>query len=399
MSPFSVPYHYPPTPKQWIVPPSQPKMSTSDVEIALLLLYLCVSEPYASPDRSVKTENCRWKWTRGKGGYDCHTGDDFHSAGDLGEISFQHLHPTLIPLFPPVCEGRRPGDGEEGVYDSVDQDGQVLLAGITKLQKGDRTKNVNFTLALQEWNHGRFNRAFPYGAPCLAWKSWGLRRKVTLNLSWIVLAISFSLFQLLWMLSCCSTRALVFGVLTEMMKQEALQPGFHGFTELVILKVNNLFEPQSYFISSIDNQGTYSSYGCRCCKLTRTRRRMSWELQKLVPPPWLGFSPLRWWSGCSTPLLRRATSLSTKLPSRCWRSLWSVRLPILLSPICLSWCQDFWRCIQLLPHSAIFQDVQNIHTFLLQAYDNVESSVRKAAVFCIVSLHQLVIQNQILLLL
>ena len=48
---------------------------------------------------------------------------------------------------------------------------------------------------------------------------------------------------------------------------------------------------------------------------------------------------------------------------------------------------------------AIFQDVQNIHTFLLQAYDNVESSVRKAAVFCIVSLHQLVIQNQILLLL
>ena len=37
-----------------------------------------------------------------------------------------------------------------------------------------------------------------------------------------------------------STRALVFGVLTEMMKQEALQPGFHGFTELVILKVNPL---------------------------------------------------------------------------------------------------------------------------------------------------------------
>merc|ERR1719264_684025 len=34
-----------------------------------------------------------------------------------------------------------------------------------------------------------------------------------------------------------STRSLVFGVLTEMMKQEALQPGFHGFTELVILKV------------------------------------------------------------------------------------------------------------------------------------------------------------------
>ena len=75
---------------------------------------------------------------------------------------------TNSSYFPPVCEGRRPGYGEEGVYDPVDQDGQVLLAGITKLQKGDRTKNVNFTLALQEWNHGRFNRAFPYGAPCLA---------------------------------------------------------------------------------------------------------------------------------------------------------------------------------------------------------------------------------------
>ena len=44
------------------------------------------------------------------------------------------------------------------------------------------------------------------------------------------------------MSSCFSTRALVFGVLTEMMKQEALQPGFHGFTELVILKVINHFE-------------------------------------------------------------------------------------------------------------------------------------------------------------
>ena len=92
---------------------------------------------------------------------------------------------------------------------------------------------------MQEWNHRRFNRAFPYGAPGLTWKSWGLRRKVNLNLYQTVLAsvISILVFLLLWMSSCCSTRALVFGVLTEMMKQEALQPGFHGFTELVILKV------------------------------------------------------------------------------------------------------------------------------------------------------------------
>ena len=46
-------------PMQCIVPLSQPKTSTADVEITLLLLYLCVSEPYASPDISAKTENCR----------------------------------------------------------------------------------------------------------------------------------------------------------------------------------------------------------------------------------------------------------------------------------------------------------------------------------------------------
>ena len=34
-----------------------------------------------------------------------------------------------------------------------------------------------------------------------------------------------------------ASRALVFGVLTEMLKQEALIGGFHAFTELIILKV------------------------------------------------------------------------------------------------------------------------------------------------------------------
>ena len=34
-----------------------------------------------------------------------------------------------------------------------------------------------------------------------------------------------------------STRALVFGVLTEMLKQESLISSFQGFTELIILKV------------------------------------------------------------------------------------------------------------------------------------------------------------------
>ena len=82
-------------------------------------------------------------------------------------IILASIHHPTNSSFPAVCEGGRPGDGEEGVHDPVDQDGQVFLAGITKLQKGDRTKNINFTLALQEWNHGWFNRAFPYGAPSL----------------------------------------------------------------------------------------------------------------------------------------------------------------------------------------------------------------------------------------
>ncbi len=34
-----------------------------------------------------------------------------------------------------------------------------------------------------------------------------------------------------------TTRALVFGVLTEMLKQEPLISSFQGFTELIILKV------------------------------------------------------------------------------------------------------------------------------------------------------------------
>ena len=34
-----------------------------------------------------------------------------------------------------------------------------------------------------------------------------------------------------------SSRALVFGVLTEMLKQDDLIGGFHAFTELIILKV------------------------------------------------------------------------------------------------------------------------------------------------------------------
>ena len=39
-----------------------------------------------------------------------------------------------------------------------------------------------------------------------------------------------------------STRAQLFGVLTEMLRQESLEDGFHGFTELVMQKAPELIK-------------------------------------------------------------------------------------------------------------------------------------------------------------
>ena len=64
----------------------------------------------------------------------------------------------LLPLFP-VCEGGKPGDGEESLYDPVDQDGKVECTV---------KKFSILTLAMQEWNHWWFDRALPYCAPGLA---------------------------------------------------------------------------------------------------------------------------------------------------------------------------------------------------------------------------------------
>ena len=50
-----------------------------------------------------------------------------------------------------------------------------------------------------------------------------------------------------------ATRALVFGVLTEMMKQDSLQTGFHGFTELVILKVLQAHKDKEKDVSFLIN--------------------------------------------------------------------------------------------------------------------------------------------------
>ena len=66
------------------------------------------------------------------------------------QVIWGKSHFIIIPLILlfSVCESGRPGYGEEGVYDPVDQDGQVLLAGITELHRGfqDFKKTSSFTL-------------------------------------------------------------------------------------------------------------------------------------------------------------------------------------------------------------------------------------------------------------
>ena len=49
-----------------------------------------------------------------------------------------------------------------------------------------------------------------------------------------------------------ATRALVFGVLTEMLKQERLIPSFQAFTELIILKVLEAHRDEEKDVSVMD---------------------------------------------------------------------------------------------------------------------------------------------------
>ena len=50
-----------------------------------------------------------------------------------------------------------------------------------------------------------------------------------------------------------ATRALVFGVLTEMLKQDNLISGFHAFTELIILKVLQAHKDPEKDVSDYDH--------------------------------------------------------------------------------------------------------------------------------------------------
>jgi len=137
-----------------------------------------------------------------------------------------------------------------------------------------------------------------------------------------------------------STRALVFGVLTEMLKQDCLQHGFQGFTELVILKVLQAHkDPEKDVVRAAES----------CAATMAGRLPADMVVRVLNPIIKTGDFPVN----------QAAIKMLTKL-------------------------------VEKQNPESICQHLADIMPGLLKAYDNVESSVRKAAVFSIVALHQLV---------
>jgi len=137
-----------------------------------------------------------------------------------------------------------------------------------------------------------------------------------------------------------TSRALVFGVLTEMIKQESLLAGFTGFTELVILKVLQAHKDEEKDV-------------------------------------------VRAAESCAATM---ASSLPAELVVR-------VLNPIIKTgdfPVNQAAIKMLTKLVEKQSGAVVEQHLAEIMPGLLKAYDNVESSVRKAAVFCIVSLHQLV---------
>jgi len=137
-----------------------------------------------------------------------------------------------------------------------------------------------------------------------------------------------------------ATRALVFGVLTEMLKQESLLASFHGFTELVILKVLQAHKDQEKDV-------------------VRAAEACAATMAGVLPPEMVVrvLNPIV--KTGDFPVNQAAIKMLTKL-------------------------------VEKQTPDSVEVHLAEIMPGLLKAYDNVESSVRKAAVFCIVSLHQLV---------
>merc|ERR1719204_2568188 len=140
-----------------------------------------------------------------------------------------------------------------------------------------------------------------------------------------------------------TTRALVFGVLTEMLKQEALIASFQGFTELIILKVLESHRDQEKDVERAAEGCAGAMAGVLPVDLV---------LRVLNPIIKTGDFPVN----------QAAIKMLTKVAERTDQPSKDV----------------------------IASHLEDIMPGLLKAYDNVESSVRKASVFCMVNLHQLV---------
>merc|ERR1719323_314723 len=142
-----------------------------------------------------------------------------------------------------------------------------------------------------------------------------------------------------------ATRALVFGVLTEMLKQERLIPSFQAFTELIILKVLEAHR---------DEEKDLERAAESCATAMASVLPTEIVVRVLNPIVKTGDFPVN----------QAAVKMMTKVADHAAQKHGENR--------------EF-----------ILANLHDIMPGLIKAYDNVESSMRKASVFCIVSLHQL----------
>ena len=86
----------------WMMTQKYPPLYFEHLNYSLCAVWSVVS----LTKKFIKTEICRWRWTGGKGGHDCYTGDDHHSAGDS-------LISSIIPLLPLFQSVKAGGQGIE----------------------------------------------------------------------------------------------------------------------------------------------------------------------------------------------------------------------------------------------------------------------------------------------
>merc|ERR1712029_1078670 len=132
-----------------------------------------------------------------------------------------------------------------------------------------------------------------------------------------------------------------------MLKQEALIGGFHAFTELIILKVLQAHkDPEKDVVRAAE-----------ACAAT---------MAGVLPPEMVirVLNPII--KTGDFPVNQAAIKMLTKV------------------------CEAASNSSETTSKDTIAAHLEDVMPGLLKAYDNVESSVRKASVFCMVSLHQLV---------